>query len=375
MRPLFPLLAVLVAGGLLLPDLAPAQRKKKSKPDEEPVTQTLEIPPDPPSALTVETKRLGFLAAPLSANGLLSQQVRDGIRALWRLNRGAPIVKIRALVAGTGDLRRVSAIVSEMFTEKRLPLPVLSVVQVGALPLTGAQVQLEAVTQDPRRVPNPHGLAFISGQRVTGESAAAPAAPLVEKSIQRLQAALKEAAAEPLRVACFVHTLDDAAAQQAALARAFLQTPAFLAQTQRAPVEAVAECEAVARLQTPETEPARLLNPAGFEPSPAYSHIARIGAPRLVLAGTQIVFRYQESDVRLAFERLERTLAAHQSSLKRTVMLNYYPLSQPLTDLVRKVRFDFLDPRRPPASTLLLLEGLPGMDASIGLEAVALPQP
>ena len=42
-------------------------------------------------------------------------------------------------------MRRVQTIVSETFTERRQPLPALSVVQVGALPLEGAQVVMEAI--------------------------------------------------------------------------------------------------------------------------------------------------------------------------------------------------------------------------------------
>lgn len=354
MRRFLPLLAALVAGALLVNG-----QRIRTKKEPEPVTQTLELPPDPPAALTVETKRLAFVVAPLSAKGLLSQQVRDGIRALWRAAGPAPIVKIRAFVAGAGDLRRVQAIVSEMFAEKHAALPVLSVVQVGALPMTGAQVQMEAVTQDPRKIANPNGIAFISGQRDTD----------LEKSLARLRTALAET--EPLRVACFLSSLDEAAK----LAPAFPGVPVFAVQAQRAPLEPVVECEAVARLKSAESEPARLLNPAALGTSPYYSHIARIGAPRLVLAGAQIVFRYQEPDVRLAFERLEKTLTAQHASLKQTVMLNYYPLSEPLTGLVRKVRFDYLDAQRPPASTLMLFEGLPGLDASISLEVVAVPKP
>jgi hypothetical protein len=139
----------------------PAEKRKKRKQEE--VTQTLQLPKDPPSAVTAETARLVFHVSPLSSRGLLSQQVRDALKWLLGNSRGAALVKLRAFVAGSGDMRRVQAIVSEVFTDRRLALPALSVIQVGALPQEGAQVVLESMGVSKKPV-NPHGLAFISGQ-------------------------------------------------------------------------------------------------------------------------------------------------------------------------------------------------------------------
>src|SRR2546422_9463272 len=129
----FKLLAATVAlAACIYPLLA-----KKKKPEE--ITQTLALPQDPPATITAETSRLVFHVSPLSAKGLLSQQVRDALKALLKSTGGASIVKLRALVAGSGDLRRVPAIVSETFKDKHLPLPAVSVIQAGALPMEAAQ--------------------------------------------------------------------------------------------------------------------------------------------------------------------------------------------------------------------------------------------
>src|SRR6266568_1998957 len=113
----FKLLAGLAALALCIyPLLA-----KKKKPED--ITQTLALPPDPPATVTAETARLVFHVSPLSGKGLLSQQVRDALKALLKTEGGATIVKMRAFVAGSGDLRRVSFFVSETSTEKHLPLP------------------------------------------------------------------------------------------------------------------------------------------------------------------------------------------------------------------------------------------------------------
>src|SRR5262249_41155000 len=119
----------------LVASLAAQNRKKKKKDGEEEITQTLPVLKDPPQAIATETSKLIFHVSPLSAKGLLSQQVRDALKNLFQENRGAPIVKLRAFVAGSGDMRRVQQLVSEIFTERKLTLPAVSTIQVGALPM------------------------------------------------------------------------------------------------------------------------------------------------------------------------------------------------------------------------------------------------
>lgn len=185
----------------------PADDKK----NKEEITQTLELPKDPPASVTAETSRLVFHVSPLSAKGLLSQQVRDALKALMKNTGGATIVRLRAFVAGSGDLRRVQAIVSEVFTEKKLPLPALSVVQVGSLPMVGAQVVVESISVA-KKAMNPLGLVFVSGQAATSDTAVEKMAPLAQKSVTGLKTALDAAGSGPadvLRVTCFSSSLDD----------------------------------------------------------------------------------------------------------------------------------------------------------------------
>src|ERR1700712_3388389 len=69
--------------------------KKKNQDDK---TQVLALPVDPPMIATGETSRLVFHVSPLSAKGLLSQQTRDALRAILKLNGGVPVVHLRAFV-------------------------------------------------------------------------------------------------------------------------------------------------------------------------------------------------------------------------------------------------------------------------------------
>lgn len=359
---------------------AAAQRKKKrkkKKAEEEEVTQALELPKEPPATVIGETHRLSFRVSPLSSKGLLSQQVRDALKALFRQTRGAAIIKLRAFVAGAGDMRRVQAIVSETFTDRRLPLPALSVVQVGGLPRQGAQVVLESVAVE-RKTVNPNGLAFISGQVASVEEPLVPMAPLMEKSFAGLRAAVAAARVTPkdvLRITCFLSSLDDHLAVRQRVAAEFPAAALDLVQQQRAPVRTLVGCEAVARLAAAPDRPVRFLDLPERSQRPAYSRVALVNCPKLVLTGTQLAFGYTEPDARLAFQRLGKALEQAGTSFDQVVFSHAYPLSGSIAELVRQVRGEFYAQATPPAGTILPFEGLPSLDASFALDVIAaLPQ-
>lgn len=352
------LVFVTVSGALFA-----AQRKRKGKQEEEEITQTLRVLPDPPAAVAADAERLVFRVAPLSAKGLLSQQVRDGLRALLKDARGATYVKVRAFVAGTGDMRRVQTILSETFTEKRLPIPALSTIQGGALPGVGVQVALEAIGVAKKAV-NPHGLAFISGQP----------ADTADQSVEQIRAALRGIGVEGknvLAVSCFVSSLEDQGRIRTAVAAAFPAAAFNVVQMQRLPVRTAVECEASAPLSKPIGQRIQMMNPEGLANSPNYSQIALVGPGRVVITGTQMGFGSEAADVRLAFGRLGKALDAQQASFKDVIYTRVYPVSDRAAEQVRAVRFEFLDKSRPPASTLLPFEGLPSLDASFGIDVIA----
>ncbi|MCC6859051.1 MAG: hypothetical protein IT158_10840 [Bryobacterales bacterium] len=356
--------------------LAPAgsfAQNRKQKEEEEEITQTREIPKDPPSAVVADTRRLVFHTSPLSAKGLLSQQVRDALKALNRRVRGASIVKLRAFVAGSGDTRRVQAIVSETFTERRVALPALTVVHVGGLPMEGAQVVIEAVSVA-RKETNEHGLAFISGQLRAEDAPLRPLAPLAEKSSADLDTALRAAGSTPadmLRVTCFLSALDGLPAIRQHMESRFPNAAFNYVQTQRAVTRSLVECEGVARLAARPREALAFLNPDGLPKSAFYSQVALIGAPRVALSGLQMAFGFQDDDARLAFQRLVKALEQVKVSIKDVAMSNIYPLHPQIGEQARKIRTEFYDRSRPPGSTMLSFEGLPSMDAGFGVDVVA----
>jgi len=356
--------AFVVLLGLLIAVYSVAQGgKKKKKGDEEPVTQTLPLLKDPPPAIAAETARLVFHVSPPSQKGLLSPQIREGLKVLFDENHGATIVKLRAFVAGSGDLRRVQALVSEIFTDRKLSLPALSTIQVGALPLEGAQVVLESIAMDKKNV-NPDGLAFFAGQQAKD----------VHQSMKQLQAAVAAAGVKPvevLRATCFLSSIDDVPTARTEMMQAFPRASANYVQLQRLGVEPLAECEAVGRLDTAPASPVVFVNPPGLTQNPNYSQIAFVNAPKVVLSGMQMVFGEQDADVDLGFERLGKALEPLGATYKDLFWSSVYPLTKTVADKVRARRFNFFEHARPPASTFLLFEGLPSLDASVAFDVMA----
>ena len=305
MRPRIAILAVLF--------VAAAFAGKKNKEDE---TQVLELPKDPPMVAIGETSRLTFQVAPLSAKGLLSQQTREALKAILKANGGAQVVHVRAFVAGSGDLRRIPQIVSEVFTSKKMMLPSVSVILAGGLPLENAQVAIETVSVGKRDV-NPDGLTFVE--------AASP---------DQLNSQL--AGAAPLKVTCFVSSLADANA----IGARFSSAAVDIVQTQRAPERPGTSCEAIARG-------------------------GKVKAPRLAFSGTQVAFGSDDKAADLAFQRLERELSAAGVQQANTIQNRVYALSQRSGDLARKT-YKGHNPLM-----LIPCEGVASLDGAFAVDAVA----
>ena len=273
------------------------------------------------------------------------------------------MVKLRAFVAGSGDLRRVQTLVSEVFTDHKLALPALSTIQVGTLPLEGAQVVIESVAVE-KRAMNPEGLAFFSGQQ----------AREVLQAMAQLHTAVSAAGVKPasiLRITCFLSSIDEVNMAKSAVASAYPSAAANYVQQQRLGLEPLAECEAVGRLDHAPSAPVVFVNPKGLTESPNYSQIALVNASKMVLSGTQMAFQDQDGDLRLAFGRLQRVLESLGVGYKDVFWSSVYPMTKSIADKVRTIRFEFYDRARPPASTLLLFEGLPSLDATVAVDVIA----
>jgi enamine deaminase RidA (YjgF/YER057c/UK114 family) len=330
------------------PPLQPSKKKKNE--DKEPITQTLPVLKDPPGAVSAETSKLVFHVSPLSGKGLLTPQTRDALNALMKLNHGAQIVKLRAFVAGTGDIRRVPAIVSEVFTEKKQPLPAVTTVQVGGLPLEGAQVVVEGVSVEKKTI-HPNGLVFFSGQKAAD-------APSAIAQLEAAGKAVSVTSASMLQVTCFLSSLDRIQPARDAVARTFPSAVANFVQALRIGAEPFAVCEGIAD------------RPQPGDPVNITVNAALVSTPKLVLTGAQMAFRDQDADLRLAFQRLQRALEPLGVSYKDVVFSSIYPLTKVIADRTGMIAAEFLPRQGRLPGTVQVLEGLPSLDASMAIEVI-----
>jgi enamine deaminase RidA (YjgF/YER057c/UK114 family) len=258
----------------------------------------------------------------------------------------------------------VRDLVSEVFNDRHLPLPALSLIQSGGLPLEGAQVVLEGIAAAKKEV-NPQGLVFLSAPVATSENPLDPVAPLAAKSLEGLKEALSSAGSEPadvVRVTCFLSSLDNLAATRKLVEADYARAALNYVQTQRLPSRAVAACEAVARLRRDTGTRVE------FEPKEGEPRAALVAANHVVLTGTQVSYGYQEANSRLALERLQKALEASGVTGRDVAFAHYYPLAEPIAAQVRRLRASFFGN---PAGSLVLFEGLPGMDAGFAVDVVA----
>jgi hypothetical protein len=295
--------------------------------------QTLNLAKDPPLVAIGETSKLVFHVSPLSSTGPLSQQLRDALKAILKLNGNSVIVHIRALAAGSGDVRRIPQIVSDVLTEKHMPLPSVSVVQAGALPLNDSDIVLETISAGKKDV-NKDGLTFYAAESVVATEPTMELKPLLEKSLDQLAAKMKGRAA--LAVTCFVSSLDGAQELTGMVKARFAGAAINLVQPRRLAWQTEASCEGV-------------------------SQGAAIKTLRIAFSGTQVAFGNEEKDGAVALQRLDRALnGVGAPGTNDAALLRFYVPS------ARKIPVKV---NAPVAS--FAVEGVGPVEAGFALDAVA----
>jgi hypothetical protein len=348
---LSPCLALTLSLLLCAPSL-PAQKRKKNKSTEEPKTEVLPLPPELPMALAADTIGLDFHISPLLTQGGLSVQIRQSLNDLIRETRGETIIKLRAFVAGAGDARRVQAQVSQIFTERKLPLPVLSIIQVGALGEERAGVVVEGVVST-RRPLNPNGLAFFAGEHGSSFNAAL-------KRLTESAAAASVRPANVLSCTCFTAQIEGYSSLRSAIQTAFPNAAINLVQPLRNPVSDGTSCEAIGQLSAPPAD-----GPLVWLKS---ARATLVNSPQLVFTGLQLTFGSFLDDAHEAFSRLQRAAASVQAEVEAPVEVNAFSLDSYAGSALRKST-------TVPESTFHMqtIEGLPAIDASAGIEAILAP--
>jgi enamine deaminase RidA (YjgF/YER057c/UK114 family) len=341
-----------VLGCFLLTAFAATVWAGHRRKDDEPKPQVLPLPRELPRAVSASTDSLTFKVTPLLTTGHLSSQIHDTLNELIRGTKGATIIKLRAFVAGAGDSRRVQQMVSDMFTDKKLPLPALTIVQVGALGKEAAAVVIEAIVSG-RQPVNPDGLAFIARQ----------SGATLPDALAKMNEAISGAhltAANVVSATCFTDRLAGYDAERQTLASAFPGAAINLVQALRDPIDTKTTCQAVAQLP-----PGATLPPSNRD------NVAFVTSPQIVFTGLQLSFGAYLDDADSALSRMQRDVQTVHADVRNTVLMNAFSLDPAAASAIeeRMPKFNF------PQNTLTVqpVQGLPSLDASLGLEAVLAP--
>ncbi|MDZ7639799.1 MAG: hypothetical protein U5J83_16370 [Bryobacterales bacterium] len=343
------------------------------KPPEEEKPQVREFAPEAPDYIKAETAKLAYLAVPLEDRGLLSRQVEESMKNLRRLLRKRKLLRITAWVGGAGDARRVSSNIRELLGKWRMPIPAIRVIRVGALPNRTARVAFDVEVEEQDAV-NPHGLVFLSGVRAAGSEFHFNLGEEFGQSLNVLSARLAEEGAKDedvLLARCFVSLTEDLPALELQLRKRYPNGNIRLLQSVRSSPDSYANCDLMARLPAAPAEPleARVITPD--ESAPPITSLLKTNARTLVLSSAQLGFRATDADLALAFERLEATLTAAGSSLANAAQLSILSESADVGRRTEEQGRKYLNKKHDPAILRVTVEGLPALDATVSLDAIA----
>lgn len=122
-----------------------------------------------------------------------------------------------------------------------------------------------------------------------------------------------------------------------------------------------------------------LINPEGLPPTNGYSHAVSFTGPLVVISGqvpmdadgNVVGADDPRAQTRQVFHNLRGALAAAGSDLAHVVKLTVFLTSMGDLADFRGVRDEFIDARRPPASSLVQVSGLVHPAFRIEIEALA----
>lgn len=96
---------------------------------------------------------------------------------------------------------------------------------------------------------------------------------------------------------------------------------------------------------------------------------ALVNAPKLILTAAQLVFRDQDADFRLAYQRLSKALGSQGVSLKDVAWAESFALTKPNAAKLDAIERELLS--QPHGGIGVQVEGLPSTDATAAVELIA----
>lgn len=122
------------------------------------------------------------------------------------------------------------------------------------------------------------------------------------------------------------------------------------------------------------------LSPQSLDAAPGFTHVVKVTGGQTIYISGQVAldasgtlvgagdFRTQAQQV---FTNLQAALAAAGADFSHVVKLNHYLLDRANAPIVREVRDQFVNTATPPASTLVVVQGLVAPEFLLEVEAIA----
>jgi enamine deaminase RidA (YjgF/YER057c/UK114 family) len=223
--------------------------------------------------------------------------------------------------------------------------------------MVGAQVVIEATSAE-RRAVNPNAVIFLPSAEATD-----PAGPV---GYLRQRARTNEM----LRVTCFLSSMENTASTQAAVTAAFPGAAVDIVQPQRQSLRSYAACEGVARQTGPQ-----MIAGSFASKQQVLDTVKMMGyyaqSPKVIFTSTKLVFREEDADIRLAFQRLEKALEPLGAKPQDIFWTSIYALTNPVGVKTAALVKDVVGPNAVGPGASMLFEGLPSTDATAAIELIA----
>lgn len=285
-----------------------------------------------------------------------------------------------ALAARHRDAKTLPAV---SFVQTRLPAP-RALVGVDAVACTDPAAKAR-VNVSKTQMPASHRFsilrqfptAFISGDAKPGDLPAAATATL-----ESLDATLKSLSidrAHILQLKCFLQPMSRAAEVRRRIDAFFAlhgAPPVVMVEwTMKGPIE----IELIAYDERPHhANPPRDINfftPPGLKPSPVFSRVAMVNAPKLIFFSGLYADRGGDGATQVGsiFEQLGKLLPQTGSDFRHLAKATYYVSDDDASNQLNVMRPKYYDPARPPAASKAPVAGVAKAGRTITLDMIAVP--
>jgi enamine deaminase RidA (YjgF/YER057c/UK114 family) len=134
------------------------------------------------------------------------------------------------------------------------------------------------------------------------------------------------------------------------------------------------EIELIAHLPAGKAAGIQYYNPPDVKPSPDFSRAALVyGSPQVFVSGLSARAAGDgEDQARDVFLQLKAILEQVHSDMRHLAKAGYYVSDVDASDMLNKVRAEYLDPQRPPAASKVTVHGVGHSARSLSVDMIAI---